>query len=255
MGDDYDDYDERPQLPTFSDGSYTMRGSKTNAQESRMSASKNALAIASRASATMITSMQKLKNNTHPTNNTIRPVTTRPVTTQSAIRAAERRAQHLVNTIQQHETQQALKKPPEVFKEVDVCQPIYTPRQPVIIHEEVKIHPSDIYREIVNLAFIKKKLLLEAYRPTPPNIIKVYRNAKLVKRNTPTKPAVDPELLSILSNNLSNILNSEYHNNDEILNEIDRHLSRVRISVEEPLHKCAVDNALKIKASYFTSDT
>ena len=254
MGDDYDDYDERPQLPTFSDGSYTNRGAKMNAYASRMSASKNALAIASRASATIITSMQKINNNTQAINNKSRQVTTRPVTNQTAIRAAERRAQHVVTSIQQYESQQALIKPQEIFKEVDVCQPIYIPRQP-IIKEELKIQPSDIYREIVSITFIKKKLLLEAYQAKPPNIIKKYPNPKLVKCNTTIKPAIDPELISILSNNLSNILNPEYDNNEEIINEIDRHHLRVRISVEEPLHRCAIDNALIKKVSYFTSDT
>lgn len=253
MGDDYDDYEERPQVPTFSDGSYTIRGAKMSAQASRTSASKNALAIASRASATMITSIQKL-NNTHTINNTFRQVVTRPVTNQSAIRAAERRAQHIVNSIQQYETQQALIKPQEIIKEVDVCQPIYVQPQPIIIKEEIKLQPSDIYREIVNITFNRKKLLLEAYQPKPIIIIKKYPTPKLVKCNTSINSVVNKELLSILSQNLSNILKSETDNSEEILNEINRHLSRQRISVEEPLHKCAIDNALKNKASYFTSD-
>lgn len=125
-----------------------------------------------------------------------------------------------------------------------------------IKHEASKEENYDLdtHKHMISNTFIKKKLLLEKYKPIYPKILKNTRKVNLVQCSSPDRGELDPLLLSILSTNLLNILNTA-SDNKEILNEFNRHISRARISHEEPIHKCAVEKARIIKRTYFTSDT
>lgn len=108
--------------------------------------------------------------------------------------------------------------------------------------------------DIITKASNRKKLLLESYQHPPPSVFKNTRKVRLVQSRSPVAGEIDPSLISTLSTNLLNILNTSDDNN-EILNEFNRHMSRVRISQEEPIHKYALEKARIIKHTYFTSDT
>ena len=129
-------------------------------------------------------------------------------------------------------------------------------KYPIIDYHTSKeeIYDLDTHKNIISNTFIKKKLLLEKYKPIYPKILKNTRKVNLVQCSSPDRGELDPLLLSILSTNLLNILNTA-SDNKEILNEFNRHTSRARISHEEPIHKCAVEKARIIKRTYFTSDT
>jgi hypothetical protein len=122
------------------------------------------------------------------------------------------------------------------------------------ISKEELIYDLDKHRDIISNTFIKKKLLLETYTPNYPKILNNTRKVNLVQSSLPDKGEIDPLLISTLSTNLLNILNTA-SDKKELLNEFNRHASRVRISHEEPIHKYAVENARIIKKAYFTSDT
>lgn len=263
MGDDYDDYDERPPVPTFSDGSYTNKGAKSSATASRMSASKNSLAVASRASATMLASMQQLKNSHVQMVNSRGPVAPKPALNHLAIQAAEKRERQMLQHIKQpsleniaintiiSEIKFNYKTPTDIYTPPEYTYVEPEPYQPI----EVKLaHISEIYRDSISNARSKKTILLETYELISPKIIKKNIQVKLVKTSSPQQQEVDQALISLLSVNLSNILSMESHN-EELLNELNRHKLRVRISLEEPLYKRAVDNARINKNTYFTSDT
>jgi hypothetical protein len=257
MADDYDDYDERPPVPTFSDGSYSNKGAKSSANASRLSASKNAHAVASRASAMMAASMQQLKYSTQPILNSHQAVAPRNTINRIAIQAAEKRAQHMIQQIRSPEiTPIPISAPPNIVKdpELDNYVPIYTAPEPVQIKEIKLFHTSDIYSNIVTAAISRKKLLLENYEHIYPKVFKNTKRVVLVQSSSPPPGEVDPSLISTLSTNLLNILNVASDNN-EILDEFNRYTSRVRISLEEPIHKSAVEKARIIKNTYFTSDT
>jgi len=292
MSDDYGDYDERPQVPTFSDGFYVNKGAKSTAESSRILASKNALAVASRSFAMMATSMQQLKYNTQPIVNSQHPVAPKNTVNKLAIQAAEKRNKYMIQQIISS-TQNANIASVALNHDEDNTQPIVNSQQPVAPNNAVNklaiqtterktkymiqqiisstqnaniasvalnhdkdnsVTNLDIYRDIVITTSNRKKLLLETYTYSAPKIFKNNRKVLLVQSTSPEIPQLDPSLISTLSSNLAHILKSASDNN-EILNEFDRYKFRVRISLEEPIHKSVVEKARIIKNTYFTSDT
>lgn len=253
MSDDYDDYDERPPVPTFSDGSYSNKGAKSSAYASRLSASKNAHAVASRASVMMMASMQQMKNTNVPIVNSRSALAPKPLINRSVIQAAEKRAQHMIHHMPiDTPVFNTIIAPKEV--EPDRHVPIYVAPEP-IQHVEVKVkHTSEVYGESVTIALSKKKLLLETYQATPHKKSKKNTRVTLVQTSTSEQSEIDPSLLSMLSVNLLNIINSGSHN-QKLIDEFNTYNLRARISLEEILHKSVVEKARIIKNTYFTSDT
>ena len=254
MGDDYDN-NSSPPVPTFSDGCYANRGAKLNADASRLSATKHAIAVASRASAMAATSMQQLQYNTrHPviSHQSVQP---KNIVNKQAIQVAEKRAKDIMQQIiLSEQVANITNSSQNIFNyDEDNSVPIYTAPQPLEIKETTVVNHLDTYRDIVIAASNRKKLLLESYKYSAP---KTFNNRKvlLVQSTSPETGQVDPSLLLTLSTNLSRILNTSSDKN-ELLNELDRHNLRVRISLEEPIHKSAVEKARIIKNTYFTSDT
>jgi hypothetical protein len=249
MGDDNDYQEERPSIPTFSDGSYTNRGAKSSADASRISASKNTLAVASRASAMMSTSIKQLKYNTTP-------IVPKNMVNRTAVQAAEKRAQYILQKVISPQCVPNIKttsQNDDNNSTTDISVAIYPSLQLVDIKETNILHVVDKYKDIVIATSIKKKILVEDYIYNAPKIFKDNRKVLLVKSASPNPGEIDPSFLSTLSTNLLNILNIQ-SDNTELLNEFDRHTLRVRISLEEPIHKSAVEKARINKNTYFTSD-
>jgi hypothetical protein len=143
---------------------------------------------------------------------------------------------------------------PAKHVEADTHVPIYVAPEP-IQHIEVKVkHTSEVYRESVTSALTKKKVLLETYQATPHKKSKKDTRGTLVQTKTSEQSEVDPSLLSMLSVNLMNIINSGSHN-QKLIDEFNTYNLRARISLEEMVHKSAVEKARIIKNTYFTSDT
>ena len=252
MSDDYTEYQEPAPVPTFSDGTYANKGAKLSAQTSRMSASKNASAIASRASIMMMSSMQQLKNTNTPIVNSRTPVAPKHVINRLVIQAAEKRASNMINHI--HTENSINKVIPVKQVEPERHIPIYVAPVPIQTIVEKVNHTSQIYSEIVSNALARKKLLLETYEPIHPRVYKNTRMVKLVQPITPEETEVDPSLISTLSVNLLNILTMG-KNNQELINEFNEYNLRVRILLEGGVHKKAVELARINKDIYFTSDT
>jgi hypothetical protein len=258
MGDEY--YDEPQAVPSFSDGSYSNKGAKSSALASRVSASKNANAVASRASAIMMASMQQLKNTKYPIVNSHQSAPSVNNANKQAINIAEKRAQHMLQGIRINQVNNNIHNThtipvllPQEAHDL-ITPPWQLDTEKVKVEEIVSIYNSDIHRDIVSNTFIKKKLLLETYEPISPKVFKKTRNVTLVKCSSPPIGDIDPSLISTLSTNLLNILNTGSDKN-EILNEFNRYSSSARISHEEPIHKYSVEKARIIKNTYFTSDT
>jgi hypothetical protein len=262
MSDDYNEYEERPPVPTFSDGTYTNRGAKLSAHASRMSASKNASAVASRASVMMMASMQQLKNSNVPIVNSRTPVVTKPPVNKLIIQAAEKRAIHMINHI--HTDNSVNKvintvvpvKQLEPIKQVEPDRhiPIYVAPEPVQVIEVKVNYTSEIFNESVSRALSRKKVLLESYEPIHPKVYKNTTRVNLVQCKTLEHNEIDPSLISTLSVNLLNIITLG-NNHQELIDEFNEYKLRARILVEEAVHKKAVEMARINKDIYFTSDT
>jgi hypothetical protein len=115
-------------------------------------------------------------------------------------------------------------------------------------------HTSEVHSECVSAALTKKKLLLEAYVSTPHKAFKNNKRVTLIQTKTTDNIEIDTSLLSILSVNLSNIINMGSHN-QKLIDEFNTYNLRMRISREETIHKMALENARNNKKAYFTSDT
>jgi len=172
----------------------------------------------------------------------------------TAIRAAQKRSEVVMRTV----------KPPEpmiIRLPTDVIAKI--PESTVILHTaklELSLnnvlnsckYTSEVYEQAVKSARLRKEELLTSLEPT---IIsrKLATPVKYIRHNTVIEePSINQGILNELSSNLPNLLRS----NDKlaILEEFNKYQTSLRISIEEPYHKNAIEQCRLNRQSYLTSD-
>lgn len=255
---DYEYYEEPQPVPTFSDGSSGGgRGANSRAAASRASASKSAVSAASRASAMMAASIQQLPKNAIITSNGIRNLQpSMPAVNMAAIKAAQKRSENVMRTAKPPEPLLVQLPPRDVVANIPESTTILHPVQPeniVTVVSKAEYFSSTLYKDAVTTALSRKQELLDGRVSSEPPVVKKYRATKCRKySSSETELPVNKEALQKLSVNLVSLLNSP--NKTAILDEFNQYQTSLRISIEQPCHKNAVEQALAIKALYLTSD-
>ena len=251
---DYDYYEEPQPVPTFSDGSTSGgRGANSRAAASRASASKSAVSAASRASAIMAASIQQLPKNSIITSNGIRNLQQPhgPAINMAAVKAAQKRSEDILRTVKPPEPI-IIKQPVNVVANIPVSTTILKPLNTDTINRNVaksEVYTSDIYKEAVDLAYIRKQDLLLSLE-TPPLIQqRKYGPVKYTTYEASEDPVINKAVLEKLMYNISRL-----QVNKDFLDEFNKYQSELRISIEEPIHKNAFQQALTNKSVYLTSD-
>lgn len=266
MSDEY--YDEPPPpVPTFSDGaSGGGRGANSRAAASRASASKSAVSAASRASAMMAATIQQLPKNSIITSTGIRTIqSNKPPVNAAAIQLAQKRASIIIQNAKPPEPIVIKPPTPDITPVIPVI-PITTfiPKITTIIQVETPkkiqlpvIQPKPFvlqeYQSHVDAVQKKKEELLLSF--TPRNKVQkiTYPSIKNIKHKTVTEDRpINKDALEQLSKNLLSVINQS--DKTGILDEFNNYETSLRISIEEPLHRTAIQNALTNKALYLTSD-
>ena len=255
---DYEYYEEPQPVPTFSDGSSSGgRAAKSKAAASRAVASKSALSAASRASAMMAASIQQLPKNSIITANGIRSTQiNRPSINVAAVQAAQKRADIVMKTAKPPE-QLLIKLPaPDVIHKMPESTTIIQGESDKKIQED-NIHSKTAILELYSLHVEevrkKKQELLLSFTPVTLEPKKSYYCTRDIRHKTLTEDRpVHQEALTVLSRRLSSLIGLS--DKTAMLDEIDAYQTTLRISIEEPLHKAAIQNAHTNKQAYLTSD-
>jgi hypothetical protein len=267
--DDYDD--EQPSVPTFSEGSISgRRGANSRAAASRAFASKSAISIASKASAIIAASIQN-------SSTTIIKQPTRTLINQHQTPALNTRQ---FNPIQHLGVpQNSGVKFPQITNPIPLSQPhivsqlAETPKLDIMssINNFIEERTTSIsskkeldynnsieekvrYRNAIHVARRRKLQLLPK---TEPLIIKERSQYKPVKYilhksligDTDINHEVSEEFIDNLRTSVATM------NKEAILDHINKYQISLRISIEEPIHKRAFQDALINKTAYLTSDT
>lgn len=253
---DYDYYEEPQPVPTFSDGSTSGgRGANFRAAASRASASKSAVSAASRASAMIAASIQQLPKNSIITSNGIRNIqSSGPAVNMAAVRAAQKRSEDILKTVKPPEPL-IIRQPIEFVAKIPSSTVILETANPATTLNKVSSSSkftSDIYDAAVKVARTRKEELLTSVEPTIQTKkiyapIKYIRHTGLIEEQSINKGALDE-----LASNLSTLLRS----NDKvsILEEFNKYQTKLRISIEEPYYKNAIQQFRLNKQTYLTSD-
>lgn len=266
MDDDYDD--ERPNVPTFSEGSQPLRrGVNSRAAASRASASRSAISIASKASSIIAASIQNshttiikqsnhIHSNQHRTaalnTNIFNPFVQPPITKSTGIKFPQ-----ITNPIHLGQPPQLPETPKSdiILSMNNFIQERNTVKliKPEFDHDtsiEESIRLEEIYRIAIQVAHYRKLELLAIIQPLTPQEPALYNP---VKYNTLTEDAsINQEPLEELIDNLRTSVN--LIDKEGILDNIEKYQNSLRISIEEPIHKKAFQQALINKTVYLTSD-
>ena len=252
---DYDYYEEPQPVPTFSDGSTSGgRGANSRAAASRASASKSAVSAASRASAIMAASIQQLSKNSIITSNGVRSAqqSSGPGVNMAAIKAAQRRSEEIMRTVKPPEPI-IIKQPINVVANIPASTTILKPLNTDAINRTVsksESYISDVYKEAVDQARLRKQELVSSLQPSP-SIEQKYGPVKYIRYDE-TDDIPNNAALEKLAYNISRL----QANKDKtlLLDEFNKCQADLRISIEQPIHKNAFQKALTNKALYLTSD-
>jgi len=259
MDDDYDDYEIPQPTPTFSGGSSGgTRGSNSRATASRMVASKSAIAAASRASAiTMASNIHNVLYNRQPTN----IISPKSSVNDASVKIAQKRSDIIRETFTPTNYQPLppiLPPPPPSIPtgKIPESTTVLNASTEQAIHTIIKNigdYASDEYKSAIHTAHSKKQELLASFKSIQPVVSKQYGPVKYITYNTTSDEVpVNHVALDTLAANLVNILKSS--DKISILNEFARYQANLHTSMEIPLHKKAIEDALANKAVYFTSD-
>jgi hypothetical protein len=273
--DDYDYDDEKPSVPTFSEGSIAgRRGAISRATASRASASKSAISIASKASAIIAASIQTtqtisinpsshIHNNQHRTIALNTPLKNIPQFNPPVAPQNDFKFHKITNPIplsQPRIPPQLPENPkPNLMLSINnFIQERYTPKSnknEIIynIPEELLIKLEETYRTAIKKARDRKLELLSTMDPLIMQAQPLCKPVKYIVYNTLTEDtSINKEALEKLIDNLR----SSFSLTDKvtILDDLDKYQISMRISIEEPNHKRAFQRALINKALYLTSD-
>jgi hypothetical protein len=249
-----DDYYEEPQpIPTFSDGSSSTRGGNSRANASRASASKSANSAASRASANMVATLRQIPKGSIMTSTGIRNMNqAAPVVNKSAILAAKRRTDIMVSTIKPPVTP-IVKLSPTVYK-IHIVDDI--PKSTVILKQDntkepVNLkHTSEILKTSQLNAHQKKQELLIDLPVYKQSVKPQYNSIQSIQHTTPVRDIpLDKQQLQALCSKLSQVSTQS-----SVFDEFTNYHIRVRMNVEQELHRQAVHFALMNKKKYLNSD-
>lgn len=276
MDDDYDN--ERPHVPTFSEGSQSLkRGANSRAAASRASASKSAISIASKASSIIAASIQnatitttikppnRIFNNQHRTaalntpqfNPIIHqhiddkiPKITNPIPLPRSLPQQHIIPQSPENTKLQTPLMSSMN---DFIRE----RGISVSNKKELDHNtstDETIRLEEVYRTAIQLARYRKMELLSETEPLIEKCVTRYKPVKYVIHNTLTEDSsINEEHLKELMDTIRKSLTLT--DKRGVLDSIEKYQIATRIFNEEPSHKRAFQQALINKRVYLTSDT
>jgi len=254
---DYEYYEEPAPVPTFSDGSTSGgRGANSRAAASRAVASKSAVSAASRASAMMAASIQQLPKNSIITSNGIRSLQpVKPAVNKNVLQAAQKRAENIMKNVKPPEPMMIKLTPIEVVAKIPASTTILESAKTDVVAKNItkfQTVSSDEHMEIVKTARQKKEELLVSFQAPVKTSMPRYRPVKMIRHKTITDTPVNQDALQQLSDGLLLALRSS--DKTAILDEFTKYQGSLRISIEQPSHKEAVQKSRDNKTVYFTSD-
>jgi hypothetical protein len=263
--DDYDD--EQPSVPTFSEGSIAgRRGANSRAAASRAFASKSAISIASKASAIIAASIQNtpatiIKQSNHIHNNQHRTAALNTHNFNPFVQAAipnsiDIKFPKITNPIPLGQPQLPENPKSDIMssinnfiEETTTDTSIKTEVHRNTLMEET-LRLEEIYRRAIQSAHHRKLELLAMIQPLS---LQEPEGSNPVKYNALTENiSINQDPLGELIDNLRTSIT--LITKEDVLDHIEKYQISLRISIEEPIHKKAFEEALINKTAYLTSD-
>ena len=267
--DDYDD--EQLSVPTFSEGSMAgRRGANSRAAASRAFASKSAISIASKASAIIAASIQNTPTTIirQPTRVLINQHQTaalnsnqfNPIVQPGLFQNNDLKFPQITNPIplSQPHTFPQITEPPKLNIMSSINNFIGERNTSTTNIKELEYNNSIeeklAYRNAVEVAHHRKLELLANREPLIIKEPSQYKPVKYILYETLIEDtSTNNEFLEELKHNL--ITSLATIDKKTVLDHIEKYHISLRISIEEPIHKRAFQQALINKTAYLTSDT